>query len=151
METTKKVIRKSIRINASKEKLWEVLFTEPYTRIWYEEFSKGSYAETDWRLGSKAIFKDDSHSGLIGKVVANQPNSLLSVEYTGVLEGGKEDYESDIAKQVQGGRETYVISESEGSTLLEIEGDMAPEYFDIMSDAWDRALEKVKVLSEKSI
>lgn len=149
MNTDKKRIEKSIRILATKEKVWDVLFTDSYTRIWYAEFGAGSYAETDWKVGSKAIFKDDSESGLVGKIIDNEQYRKLSVEYTGNFAEGKEDYESDIAKDVKGGRETYHISENEGITYLEVECDMSPEYFEMMSEAWDNALQKIKSLAEE--
>jgi len=148
MNTENKRIKKSIQISAPKEKVWDVLFTDHYTRIWYKAFGEGSRADTDWEVGSKAIFSDDSNSGLIGEVIVNQPNEKLSVEYKGILNNDQEDYDSELAKEVKGGRETYHISEKEGGTYLEIESDMAPEYFDEMSEAWDNALEKVKTLSE---
>ncbi|MBE9460868.1 SRPBCC domain-containing protein [Dyadobacter subterraneus] len=148
METAKLLIQKSILIKAPKEKVWDVLFTDPYIRIWYNEFSVGCYAVTDWKLGSKAVFKDDSESGLIGEIVASQPNELLSIEYTGVLQGGVEDFESEMANQMKGGRETYKISDAEGGTFLEVDLDIAPEYFEMMSSAWDNAIVKIKELSE---
>ncbi|WP_159468050.1 SRPBCC domain-containing protein [Dyadobacter sp. 3J3] len=151
METTKSVIKKSILIKASKEKAWDVLFTDPYIRIWYNEFSAGCYAVTDWKLGSKAVFKDDNDNGLVGEIVANQPNQLLSIEYVGVLEGGIEDYESEMANLMKGGRETYKISETDGGTYLEIELDIAQEYFEMMSSMWDKALEKIKELAENQV
>lgn len=149
METTKSLIQKSIVIKAPKEKVWDVLFTDPYIRIWYNEFAVGCYAVTDWKLGSKAVFKDESESGLIGEIVANQPNQLLTIEYTGVLDRGAEDYESDMANQMKGGRETYKISETDGRTYLEVELDIAQEYFEMMSSMWDKALEKIKELAEQ--
>ena len=33
-----KTIKKSIEIKASKEKVWEVLTEDKYTRIWYADF-----------------------------------------------------------------------------------------------------------------
>jgi len=98
MNTEVKRIKKSIQINATKEKVWDVLFTDHYTRIWYAAFGEGSHADTDWEVGSKAIFADGSHSGLIAEVIVNQPNEKLSVEYTGVLNDKTEDYDSDVAK-----------------------------------------------------
>lgn len=148
MNTEMKRIKKSILINAPKEKVWDVLFTDRYTRIWYTAFGEGSRANTNWEVGSKAIFSDESNSGLIGEIITNEANEKLSVEYKGILYNDTEDYDSDLAKQVKGGQETYHISEEDGMTYLEIESDMGPEYFDEMSKAWVIALEKVKVLSE---
>jgi uncharacterized protein YndB with AHSA1/START domain len=88
-----KTIKKTIGVHAPKAKVWDVLLQDQFTRIWYAEFSPGAYAETDWQLGSKAVFSDDSQDGLVGKIVANQPCELVSIAYEGLLLNGKEDYE----------------------------------------------------------
>lgn len=141
-------IKKSIEINAPKEKVWDVLLQDKFTRVWYAEFSEGSHAETDWKVGSKVVFTDSSESGLVGKVMVNKPHEIISVEYQGLVMAGKEDYESDDAKAVKGGRETYQLSEKDGVTRVSIEADMSAEYFESMSVAWDKALLKIKTLSE---
>lgn len=141
-------IKKSIEIAASKEKVWDVLLQDKFTRKWYAEFSAGTHAETDWKVGSNAVFTDDSGSGLISKVIINKPNEIISMEYTGVVTGGKEDYESDVAKAIKGGHETYMLSGADSATQLLIESDMGEEYFDVMSAAWDKALQKIKEISE---
>ena len=99
METI--AIKKSISINAKAERVWEVLLQDKYTRIWYEEFSKGSYAETDWQQGSKAVFKDSTQNGIVGKIAVNKPYQQLSIEYTGVIKDGVENYTSDEAQKVK--------------------------------------------------
>jgi hypothetical protein len=147
----KEVIKKSIEINAPKQKVWQVLLEDSFTRKWYAAFSEGTYAVTDWKEGSKAIFKDDSDSGMVAKVIKNKPEELLFVEHQGVLTNGKEDYESDLAKSMQGGREIYYLSEKDGHAALTIECDMAAEYVESMSGAWDNALQTIKTLSEETV
>ncbi len=144
-----KRIKKSIAISAPKEKVWQVLTDDKLTRIWYAEFSPGTYAETDWKVGSKALFTDADGNGMITKVIENKPAEKLSVEYTGMIVNGKEDYESDGAKAMMGGFESYRLSEKEGVTHLAIEGDMSADYFDMMSLSWDKALQKIKELGER--
>jgi uncharacterized protein YndB with AHSA1/START domain len=141
-------IKKTIDIQAPKEKVWHVLLDDKFSRIWYAAFSEGTYAETDWKTGSKVVFKDNSNSGLVGRVIANQPNEVLTVEYTGVLTNGVEDYESEQAKAMKGSQEKYRLTEKSGLTHLSIESDMDDEYFDSMSAAWDKALQKVQALAE---
>jgi hypothetical protein len=51
---------------------------------------------------------------------------------------------------MQGGYETYWLKEQDGSTRLEIECTMAPEYLDSMSEAWEKALLKVRELAENN-
>ncbi|MDB5120633.1 MAG: Activator of Hsp90 ATPase 1-like protein [Sphingobacteriales bacterium] len=146
MET--QAIKKSMVIDASKEKIWKVLTEDQFTRIWYAAFSEGSYAETDWQVGSKAIFKDASNSGMVTKVTENKPYDVLSLEYMGILTNGVEDCESEIANQYKGGVEAYYLTEENGHVRLSIESDMSEEYFESMSVAWDNALGKIKELSE---
>ena len=43
----KKTLKKSIAINASKEKVWEVLMNDEYNRQWFSEFSQDTRVETD--------------------------------------------------------------------------------------------------------
>ncbi|RDC63799.1 SRPBCC family protein [Adhaeribacter pallidiroseus] len=146
MET--QIIKKSIEINAPAAKIWDVLLLDQYNRIWFAEFSPGTFADTDWQEGSKVVFKDDSGSGIIGTIVANQFGKLLSVEYTGILKADAEDYASKEAQQVKGGREIYRVAENNGATQLEIEADMGAEMYEMMAGAWDQALLKIKDLAE---
>ena len=143
-----KTIKKSIAIHAPKEKVWEVLLNDEYTRQWYAEFMEGSHAETDWKVGSKALFTDSNGSGIIGKIVENKKAELLTIEYLGAVENGKEEYDSEMAKAVKGSMEIYKLSESNGVTNLIISVDMGEEHFDFMSLAWDKALQKIKSFSE---
>lgn len=144
----KKTIKKSIDISSTKEKVWDVLLNDNLTRIWYAEFSEGTHAETDWEIGSKAVFTDNSTKGIVGLIIENKPNEALSIEYTGVIEGGIEDYESDIAKEMKGAHETYLLSQKNGTTHLSISCDMPENCFEMMSLQWDKAILKIKELSE---
>ncbi|WP_205503947.1 SRPBCC family protein [Rufibacter psychrotolerans] len=146
METVQ--IKKDIAINASRQRVWEVLTQDHYVRQWYASFSEGAYAETDWQEGSKVLFKDPSNNGMVARVVANRPLELLDVEYAGLVSNGQEDTTSEEARAVQGGRETYQLQEKAGHTHLSISTDMTPEYFEMMSTAWDAALAKIKAMAE---
>lgn len=143
-----KVIIKSIEIKAPKEKVWNVLLDDKSTRIWYAAFSEGTHAKTDWEVGSKALFVDNSNCGMVSKVIVNNPGEMLSIEHQGIIMDGKEDYESEMAKAIKGGREIYLLSATNGITNLSIESDMAEEMFESMSLSWDKALQKIKELSE---
>lgn len=148
---TIQTIEKSIIVNASKEQVWEVLVNDKFNRIWFEEFSVGTHAITDWQVDSKVVFEDTANSGLIGKVMENKPGKILSVMYEGVLTNGVEDYNSEMATFFKGAREIYRLHEKNGQTTLDIKSDMGDEYFDFMSAAWDKALEKIKQLAEGEI
>lgn len=144
----KVIIKKSIGINASKEKLWDVLTKDEMTRSWYKAFNPGAYAETDWKQGSKVIFKDGSENGMIGNIVASEPGKIISTEFDGMLVNGVEDYDSQDAKNIKGFKETYHISGEGNKSTLSIEQETAAEYGDMMQTMWDKALPLIKELAE---
>ncbi len=143
-----KKIQKLITIKSTKSAVWDVLLKDEYTRIWYAEFCEGTHAITDWKVGSKAIFLDNSKRGIVGKVIAHEYGELLTLRYDGVVSNGVEDYESNGAQAVKGSIEKYDLTGKDGSIVLNIECDMADQYFEMMSLAWDKALEKIKILSK---
>lgn len=145
----RKTIEKAIEIAASREKVWEILTDDRFTPRWYGEFSLGARPETTWEEGSKVLFTDLSGGGLVGEVVVNEPLRMLSVEYQGVVFGGEEDYTSEDAMNVKGSEETYLLTDEEGQTQLNVKSDIIPKYFDSMSSAWERALRKIKLLAEE--
>jgi uncharacterized protein YndB with AHSA1/START domain len=142
------VIKKSVEVHAPREKVWDVLLEDEFTRVWYAAFSPGTYAETDWKVGGKAVFRDDSGSGLVSKVMANERFELISVEHQGVIMNGTEDFESAEARQWKGCRETYRLSEKNGVTTLAIENEMPEEFRETFLASWDTALQKIKELAE---
>jgi uncharacterized protein YndB with AHSA1/START domain len=143
-----KTIKNTVHINASKEKVWEVLTKDHYTRQWYAKFKEGSHAVTNWKKGSKALFLDADSNGMAAKVVENKPAESLILEFTGVVTKGKEDYESDMARQVFGGHESYRLSEKDGKTQLDTEADMDEGMYDMMAESWKKALQKLVELAE---
>ncbi len=141
-------IKKSILINATKQKVWHVLLNDTFSRIWYQEFSPGAYAQTDWNINSKVIFTDPTGNGLIGRIIENRKFEALTIEFTGQLVDGIEDYTSQTAKELKGKRESYRITEQNGPILLSISADMQEAYYEQMEPAWERALQQIKNLSE---
>lgn len=151
MNANSKKIRKSVELNTSAGKVWQVLTEDAYTRKWYAAFNEGSRAITTWEKGSKAVFTDEEgQGGIVGFIAENNPGKLLVIEYTANLVNGKEDTESDTAKKFIGGREIYTLTEANGKTRLAIELDMDNEFFDFMDAAWDKALEIFKALAENN-
>lgn len=146
MET--KLIEKSILINAPAAKIWQVITEDQHNRIWLAAFGPGNTADTDWREGSKALFTDGSKSGLAGVIKVSRPFEQIIIAYTGIVTDGEEDYESDLAKQMAGFEEVYILQEEGNAVKMSISCDMDVEYFDDMSAAWDKALEKIKELTE---
>ena len=143
-----RTITKAIDIDAPPERVWDVLLDDATYRQWTAEFMAGSCAETDWQEGSTVRFLDPSGSGLLGHIAASRHPELVDIEYDGLVADGKDDTESDHAREYRGSRETYRLTRTPNGTHLDISGDMGEQYYDDMVAAWDRALAKVKVLAE---
>lgn len=142
-----KTIQKTKEINAPKEKVWNVLLEDEYNRIWMAEFMEGSHAKTDWIVGHKVRFLDNDNNGLVGRIITKQPYDVIEMEYDGEVKNGEDDFDSEMAQQMKGSRENYYLSESNGVTTLKIEVDMGDDWIDMMSAAWDKALDKIEELS----
>ena len=146
------MIRKEfeIKIDAPKEKVWNVLWNDATYRQWTAPFSEGSYAETDWKEGSKVKFIGPDGNGMVSIIKKSTPNAYMSIEHQGFLINDVEDTQSDGAKIWQGAMENYTLRDTGGNTELLIESDITEEYLETFEKAWPAALQKVKELSEKA-
>ena len=138
----------SILIDASPEKIWKVLWDDETYRKWTSAFAEGSYAETDWRQGSKVIFTDGKGSGMVSRIAENKPNEFMSIEHLGMLKDGVEDTTSDAVKAWAGAHEDYTLKKINGKTELIVDMDVNEEYKDMFSTMWPKALQNVKELAE---
>ena len=143
-----RTITTAIDVDAPPERVWDVLLDDATYRRWTAEFMAGSYAQTDWREGSTVRFLDPSGSGILGHIVASRRPELVDVEFDGLVADGKDDTESDHAREYRGSRETYRLTRTSTGTHLDISADMGEQYYDDMAAAWDRALATVKALAE---
>ena len=136
----------SINIDATKERVWEVLFDKWTYREWTSVFAPGSYAETDWKEGSKALFLDGKGNGMVSRIAKSIPYQYLSIEHLGEMENGKEN---TVNSEWTGATENYSLDQSGKSTVLKIEMDTNNKWEDYFSKTWPLALNKVKDISEK--
>lgn len=143
----------NIQINATREKVWDVLFGKETYPLWTTAFSEGSKVETDWKKGSKALFIDESNRGMVSKIADNIPNKYMSIEHLGMYDNGVEDYESEHVKMWAGAKENYTLTEADGKTTLDIfmemdESEKNKPMIDMFAKMWPKALAKVKELAE---
>ena len=145
-----KKLVKSIDINATPEKVWNVLLTDRTYRIWAGEFSEGSHFEgADWGEGSQVTFKDSSGMGLVAVVTKSVPNKEVEFRYTALYANGQTDTESPEAKEMLQAHESYVLTPIDDmTTRLDVSSEMIEEWFDGLDAQWDKALAKLKALAE---
>ena len=134
----------SININASKEKVWDVLWNDATYKQWTRVFSEGSYAVTDWQEGSKIQFLIPSGDGMYSTIARHVPGQVMSFRHIGeVLKG-----EEQPPKNWAGATETYTLTESGGTTTLTATMDMAEGEAAYFEQKFPEALQKVKALAE---
>jgi len=144
----------SININAPREKVWKTLWEDATYREWTKPFneSSNSRAETDWKQGSKVLFLDDKNEGLAAEITENIPHEYMGITHKGLVSKGVEDYNSEEAKKWAGAYENYTLSTVNGGTQLKVEmggADIPKEFEDYFANAWPKALNKLKEISEK--
>ena len=127
--------------------MWDVLIGR--YADWANVFSPDGSAnvETDWRQGGRIAFRDGTGSGIGGVITEHVPNERITVTYD--VEYGPDGSESREGGMI-GGVEGYEVADHDGATRLSIRSDMAEEYLDMMSEAWDKALATIKRLAEQA-
>lgn len=139
----------SIAINASPQKVWDIITGKDTYSQWTAPFSEGSCVETDWKKGSKALFLDGKGSGMVSEIVESIPGQFLSIHHLGEVKDGVEDPTTYQGEEWGNALENYSLKEVDGKTLWLVEMDMNEQYVQYMNDTWPIALNKVKELAER--
>lgn len=138
-----------ITINASREKVWDILWADDSYRAWTSVFSEGSRAETDWKKGSKVLFLDGKGAGMVSRIDDLVPNEFMSFQHLGEVKDGVEDTTSERVQQWSGGRENYTLKSIDGKTELTVDLDMVEEFKEYFTSTFPKAIAKVKELAEQ--
>ena len=141
-----------ISINASRSKVWGILWSDETYPKWTLPFSEGSHAITDWKKGSKVLFLDGNGHGMVSRVEENMPNEFMSIKHLGEVKDGVEDTTSDRVKQWAGAHENYIFSEKDGVTTvtLELAGEgIGGEMAEMFAEKLPRGLAKLKEIVER--
>ena len=139
----------STTINAPKDVVWRTMLEDETYRKWTSAFQEGSYAVTDWKQGSKALFLGPDRSGMVSRVAEHRPNEYLSLEHQGIVKDGVEDTSSAEARKWAGGRENYTLRENAGRSTLTVDMDTAEDHKKYFEEAWPKALAALKDLAER--
>lgn len=141
-----------IVINAPKEKVWDILWSDSTYPEWTAPFAEGSRAVTDWQEGSKVLFLGKSNDGMVSMIAESRPAEFMSIKHLGTVKDGVEDVDSEEAKQWAGAHENYKLETVKEGTALKVTMggvEIPAEFEDYFKDAWPKALSKLKELSEQ--
>ena len=133
-----------IKINATKEKVWETLWNDTSYRQWTAAFSEGSYAVSDWKEGSKILFLIPKGEGMFGIIEKKIPNEQMTFRHLGEVKNGIEE-----TKDWGEATESYHLEEKNGITELNVEMSATPEFEQYFKDTFPKALEILKQICEQ--
>jgi uncharacterized protein YndB with AHSA1/START domain len=139
----------STTIDAPKEVVWRTMLEDETYRKWTSVFHEGSYAVTDWKEGSKALFLGPDGSGMVSRVAEHRPNEFLSLEHQGMVKDGIEDTSSAEVRKWAGARENYTLREDKGRSTLTVDMDTSDDHKKYFEETWPKALAALKELAER--
>lgn len=141
-----KKLQFSIKIEASKEKVWNILWDDKTFRDWANNIDEGMYLLGDLKKGNVVHFMSPTGYGVKSRIIKFIPNQLISFQHTeDTLE------EQTRKKEWTGGVESYLLEENGGITTLTIETDVPPEQEETFNDRMPKALKRIKILSEERL
>lgn len=145
----------SIVINASPEKVWNIMLGKDTYPQWTKAFNPASQYEGSWEQGSKIHFigvdeRGNNMGGMVSRIAESRPHDFVSVEHLGiVLPDGAEDTTSEEARKWSPAFENYTFTARDGGTELSIDQDIGAEYKEEFKKMWPEALKALKELAEQ--
>ena len=138
----------STTISAPKDKVWRAMLDDATYRQWTSVFQEGSYAVTDWKEGSKALFLSPKGDGMVSRIETHRHSEFLSIEHLGIVKNGVEDTTSNEVQGWAGAHENYTLKEVNGVSTLTVDMDSTEEYLEYFENTWPKALNKLKEVAE---
>jgi hypothetical protein len=146
----KKTLHFATLIDAPRRVVWDTMLGSETYRKWTSAFTEGSYFEGSWDAGRRIHFLAPDGTGLVSEVAENRPYERVSVKHLGELKDGVEDTSSPQVRAWAPSFETYTFAEKNGSTEVQVDLDVAPEWEKDMAAMWPKALAQLKTLCESA-
>lgn len=142
-----KKLQFSIKIKASREKVWNTLWEDITFRDWASIVDEGTYMEGVMKKGNEVQFISSvSGYGVTSLVEKLTPNEfVLFRQMADTMDSGEQERE----KEWTGGTESYSLTENDDVTTLAVAIDVPPGQEEMFGVRFPKALERVKILAEK--
>ena len=143
-----KTLKFSIRIEAPRWKVWEVLWNADTYAQWAAAFAEGSKAESDWKEGNLVEFTGPNGDGMYARIERNTVNEQMTFQHLGMIKDGKQTpFEGDCAN-LEGGIEDYQLKDLEDATTLYVFMDAMESDENYFNSAFQKAILIIKELAE---
>jgi len=145
-------VERSIEIDASPSRVWEVLTKPQFTQKWAGEFGAAGPIDSNWTLGSMVLWRNAKGEVYVrGNVTAVSPLKLLRFTVCDVFNpalrptSGLAEHEITQSYSLAGDRENTILSTSHGDFGQLATGAIL---YPLVLQLWDRLLPKIKGLAE---
>jgi uncharacterized protein YndB with AHSA1/START domain len=138
-----------IEINASSEKVWNVLLNDETYRQWTNYFCEGSYYKGELKQGGRIHFLTPDGSGMYSNIILFTPFSNILFQHIGELVNFEEQPIDEATEKWTGAFENYTLKSNGKTTTLIAEVDLTPDHVDSFNKTFPKGLKKIKLLSEK--
>lgn len=142
-----KEIQFSIEVKASKQKVWDTMWQDETFRQWASIIDPGTYMVGELKEGNEIQFISAENgygvTSLVEKLIPGE--FLLLRHHADTQEKGEQERD----KQWTGGKESYTLTEKDGTTNLTVAFDVPLELEEYFNVNYPKALEKLKELAEK--
>ncbi len=136
-----------VEINASKERVWDTLWQDKTLRQWAGIIDPGTHMVGGLKEGNEIQFISGNGYGVTSLVEKLVPGEFALLRHSADTQ---DEGKRERAQQWTGGKESYSLTEKDGTTTLTFVCDVPPELEKYFKVTYPKALERVKVLSERN-
>ena len=133
----------SVDINATADKVWQILFEKDNNGVWLAALDEGTTFEGTWAEGSIMKFLDDKNNGMYNLVEKNVLHSELKMKHLGWIVDGQlnpMNWENSYVK--------YLLVANENGTLLKGEINSLDEFVSFFESKYPKNFLNIKELAE---
>lgn len=139
----------STQIKISADEVWKALTELELYKVWTKAFSADSQFEGEFKQGESIRFIDPGRGGTLAIVETVKEPEHLFMRHTAVINvEGREDTESEEAKNWIGTTESYLLKIEGEATNLTVEIETHKNYVSMFEKSWPEALGLLKSLCE---
>ncbi len=140
-------MQSSIEINSTKEIVWDTLWQDETFRQWAGIIDPGTHMVGELKEGNEIQYISGNGYGVTSFVEKLKPGEFLLLKHRADT---KEDGKKEREKEWTGGEESYSLSEKNDTTTLTVAFDVPLELEEYFKVNYPKALERVKLLSERN-
>ncbi len=138
-----------IEINATREKVWQMLWDDKTYALWTKPFAEGCRAVSDWKEGSKIHFLGNTDNGIFGEILVSKYPGKITFKHIGNIKDGIEQPLDEATTAWSGAIEDYELTTVGDATILNVTFDTVEGYLDFFKDAFPKSHQLLKELCER--